>query len=121
MRFTYTFTEPGMAFCGQRVYENGEILFYFDGDYSTNYDCDCDECEYEIQDTLFPLKKSGFLTEIQNVEDVEGHVNYIKGVLHYREYKNNKIRMLADGKFVATKDYASRFNHSGDAKTLCAA
>lgn len=121
MRFTYTFTEPGMAFCGQRVYENGEILFYFDGDYSTNYDCDCDECEYEIQDTLFPIKKSGFLTEIQSVEDVEGHVNYIKGILRYREYENNKIRMLADGKFVATKDYASRFSHSGDANTRCAA
>lgn len=122
MRFTYTFTEPGMAFCGKRVYENGEILFYYDGDdYYENYECDMEDCEYQIQDEMFPISENGFLTEVRKVEDVKGHPNYIRGSLYYREYENNRIHLLTNGRFVATKDYAAQFSNSEYAPVSCAA
>ena len=45
MYFTYTFYEPGIGFCGKRVYKNGELIFSYDGDYAENYDCEDEECE----------------------------------------------------------------------------
>ena len=112
MRFTYTFYEPGMCFCGKRVYENGEILFYYDGDFAENPLCEDDDewaNEYVISDPLFPVKKSGFLEDIHDVEEVANYPGYTRGKLNYREYENNKIRYLSDGVFIATEDYASRF------------
>ena len=106
MRFTYTFMETGMAFCGKRVYENGEIIFYYDGDYAENYDCENEECEYSLADTLFPLKESGF---VEAVEKVERNNGVVRGNLHFREYINNRIFQMTDGAFVATEDYAKKF------------
>ena len=112
MRFTYTFYETGMCFCGKRVYENGEISFYYDGNYAENPLCDnSDEWaeDYVISDPLFPIKDSGFLEEIQDIEEVPNHPDYTRGKFYYREYENNKIRYLSDGVFVARKDYKLRF------------
>ena len=112
MRFTYTFYEAGMCFCGKRVYENGEISFYYDGDYAENPLCDDDDEwaeDYIISDPLFPIKESGFREEIQDVEEVANHANYIRGKLHYREYDNNKIRYLSSGVFIAIKGYTFQF------------
>lgn len=124
MRFTYTFYEPGMCFCGKRVYENGEILFYYDGDFAENPLCEDDDewaNEYVISDPLFPVKKSGFLEEIHDVEEVANYAGYTRGKLNYREYENNKIRYLSDGDFIAYKDYDSRFSKEQVPSTLCAA
>lgn len=106
MRFTYTFMETGMAFCGKRVYENGELIFYYDGDYAENYDCENEECEYSLTDTLFPLKESGFVEAVENVERNNG---VVRGNLYFREYINNRIFQMTDGEFVATEDYAKKF------------
>jgi hypothetical protein len=70
---------------------------------------------------MFPIAESGFLTEVQNVVDVDGHPNYIKGNLYYREYENNRIHILANGRFVATKDYVAQFSNSEYAPASCAA
>lgn len=124
MRFTYTFYEPGMCFCGKRVYENGEILFYYDGDFAENPLWEDDDewaNEYIISDPLFPVKKSGFLEEIHDVEEVANHAGYTRGKLNYREYENNKIRYLSDGDFIAYKDYDSRFSKEQVPSTLFAA
>ena len=106
MRFVYTFYETGMCFCGKRVYENGKIVFYYDGDYSVNYECEDEECEYALTDSMFPIKESGFTEE---------------GRLHFREYMNNRIYQMTDGFFVATEDYASRFIGEQETPALQAA
>lgn len=108
MRFTYTFYETGMCFCGKRVYENGEVSFYYDGNYAENPLCDADDEwaeDYIISDPLFPIKDGGFLEEILDVEEVAGHADYTRGKLYYREYENSKIRYLSDGVFIAHKNY----------------
>jgi hypothetical protein len=97
-----------MCFCGKRVYENGEIIFYYDGDYTENPLCDDDDEwaeDYIISDPLFPIKDSGFLEEIQDIEEVPNDPHYARGKLYYREYENKKIRYLSDGVFIAHKDY----------------
>lgn len=124
MRFTYSFYEPGMCFCGKRVYENGELLFYYDGNYLENPLCDSDSEwseEYLISDPLFPVKDSGFLEEISGVEAVDNHTDYTCGKLHYREYENSKIRYLSDGLFVAHKDYKFSFIKEQTSSEFCAA
>ena len=108
MRFTYTFYETGMCFCGKRVYENGEVSFYYDGNYAENPLCDDDDKWAEnciISDSLFPIKDRGFLEDIQDVEEVANHTDYTRGKLYYREYENSKIRYLSDGVFIAHKNY----------------
>lgn len=107
MRFTYTFYEELMGFCGKRVYENGEIIFYYDGDYAENPFCDDDEWEedYIISDPMFPIKDNGFWEEIQDVEEVADRPNYTRGKLYYREYENSTIRYLSDGVFIVHKNY----------------
>lgn len=107
--FTYTFCEPGQSFCGGRIYENGEMIFYYDGDYSENYLCEEDDelAEgYTITDTMFPIVDSGIREEIQEVEETD---HCICGKLFYREYENSKIKFLSDGYFVAIKGYKFPF------------
>ena len=91
---------------GKRVYENGELIFYYDGDYAENYDCENEECEYSLTDTLFPIKESGFVEAVGNVERNDG---VVRGNLYFREYINNRIFQMTDGAFVATEDYAKKF------------
>ena len=124
MRFTYTFYESGMCFCGKRVYENGEIALYYDGDYAENPLCDDDDewaKDYIISDPLFPVKNSGFLEEIQEVEEVTNHAEYVRGKLYYREYEHSKIRYLSNGVFIAHKDYDIPFSKEQAPSELCAA
>ena len=59
MRFTHTFYETGMCFCGQGVYENGELIFYYDGEYAENYECEYEDSDYTLCDELFPILESG--------------------------------------------------------------
>lgn len=108
MRFEYTFEEPGMAFCGKRVYENGEIIFYYDGNYCENPACEDDEWadEYALTDTSFPIKNSGF-TEAIEITDRKNQ--YISGKLYFREYENNRIYRMTDGNFIATKDFQFQY------------
>ena len=102
MRFTYTFYETGMCFCGKYVFECGEVMFGYEGDYAENYDWEYEDSEYDLMDNLFPIKESGFLEEYENIEE-KGTI--IRGKIHYREYGNNKIIKMTDGNFVAEKDY----------------
>lgn len=118
MRFTHTFYETGMCFCGKRVYENGKIVFSYDGDYAVNYECEDDECEYTLTDSMFPIKKSGFTEEVEEVKSLG--IGVI-GRLHFREYMNNRIYQKTDGVFIATEDYASRFIGEQDIPVLQAA
>lgn len=107
--FTYTFCEPGQSFCGGRIYENGEMIFYYDGDYRENYLCEEDDElaeEYTITDTMYPIVDSGIREEIQEVEETD---HCICGKLFYREYENSKIKFLSDGYFVAIKGYKFPF------------
>lgn len=107
--FTYTFCEPGQSFCGGRIYENGKMIFYYDGDYKENYLCEEDDelAEgYTITDTMFPIVDSGIREEIQAVEESD---HCICGKLFYREYENSKIKFLSDGYFVAIKGYKFPF------------
>ena len=105
MRFTHTFYETGMCFCGKRVYENGKIVFSYDGDYYENpfwEDDDEEANEYILSDSMFPIEEFGLRTVIT---DKEEYGNYITGKLYFRDYGNNKIHMMADGNFVARRDY----------------
>lgn len=106
--FTYTFCEPGMCFCGKRAYENGEIIFSYDGDYMENYLCEEDEFaeEYTITDPLFPITSDTFREEVQDVEEID---NYTRGKLFYREYENGKIKFLSNGIFNAINGYKFQF------------
>ena len=64
LRFVYTFNEIGMGFCGKRVYENGKLMFCFDGKYWENYMCDVDE-EPDVDtsiDQVLSVNESGFET-----------------------------------------------------------
>ena len=124
LRITYTFYESGMCFCGKRVYENGEVIFYYDGDYAANPFCDDgDEWadEHSISDPLFPVKKEGFLEEVCDVEEIPDHAGYTCGRLYYREYENNKIRYLSDGAFVAHESYNFEFIRKENSSELHAA
>ena len=108
LRFTYTFYEAGMCFCGKKVYENGEIILFYDGNYAENPLCDdnSEEAdEYSISDPLFPAKEYGIRKETHDVEEVPNHPDYIRGKLYYREYEEGKIRYLSDGIFIAHKGY----------------
>ena len=102
VRFTYTFSETGMCFCGKRVFENGKLVFAYDGDIAENYDWESDDSEYDLKDDLFPIKESGFLEEYKETED---NGICLCGNFHYREYGNNKIIKITDGNFVAERDY----------------
>ena len=105
MRFVHAFYEEGIGFCGQRVYENGKIIFSFDGDYCENpfWEEDDDEAkEYILFDSMFPVEEFGLRTVIT---DKEEYGNCITGKLYFRDYGNNKIHMMADGNFVARRDY----------------
>lgn len=109
MRFTYNFYETGMCFCGERIYENGKLVLYYDGDYAENplYEEDDEWArEYVLSDFLFPIKESGFLEAVENVEEI-GDIT--RGNLHYREYNYNRISKMTDGFFISVKDYATRF------------
>ena len=110
MRFTYTFYETGMCFCGESVYENGELIFYYDGDYAENPACEDDEWadDYALANSLFPIKESGFT---ESVEIVEKNGGIVRGRLHYREYENNRIYRMSDGFFVATDGYAKKYTN----------
>ena len=62
--FVYTFNEIGMGFCGKRVYENGKLMFCFDGKYWENRMCDLDE-EPDVDtliDQVLSVNESGFET-----------------------------------------------------------
>ena len=106
MRFTHTFYETGMCFCGQGVYENGELIFYYDGEYAESYEYEYEDSDYTLCDELFPIMESGIFEELEDVEAVD---NCIRGKLHYREYMNNKIFKITDGFFMASKDYTFKF------------
>ena len=106
IRFTYTFYECGMCFCGKRIYENGELIFSFDGDYADNPFCEDDDWqdeEHDLSDPLFPIKENGIFETVQDVEVLEDRT---RGKLYYREYMNGKIRVMADGDFVADKKFS---------------
>lgn len=105
MRFTYTFYETEMCFCGMRVYENGKIVFYYDGDYAENplYEEDDEWAnEYVISDLMFPIKSSGFRTLITDKNEIG---DFVSGKLCHREYDFDKIHRMTDGVFFAKKDY----------------
>ena len=106
IRLTYTFYECGMCFCGKRIYENGELIFYFDGDYAENFFCEDDDGqddEYDLSDPILPSKDNGIFEAVQDVEVLEDRT---RGKLYYREYMNGKIRIMADGCFVADKKFS---------------
>lgn len=56
MRFTYTFYEPGMCFCGKRVYENGELLL-MSSSVKSKYACSV-TCTLECPRILLSVKTS---------------------------------------------------------------
>ena len=101
MRFKYSFYETGMCFCGKRVYENGEIIFSYEGDFVENFFPDEDD-EFALSDPLFPMKDSGVFEAVQ---DIENHNEFTCGKLYYREYVNSKISVMAEGRFVAAQNY----------------
>ena len=106
MRFTYSFYECGMCFCGKRIYENGKIIFSFDGDYAENPLCEEDDeqaDEYALSDPLFPIKDSGFFEAVRDVEELSG---VTLGKLYYREYLNGRIRVMTDGCFIASENFS---------------
>ena len=119
MRIVYTFYEPGMCFCGQRVYENGKITFSFDGDYCENpyWEDDEEANEYILSDSMFPIEEFGLRTVIT---DKEEYSNCITGKLYFRDYGNNKIRIMADGNFVARRDYVFRLGKMVESDLLLA-
>ena len=105
MRFTHEFYETGLSFCGQRVYENGKMIFSFDGDYHENplwEENDEEANEYNLSDSMFPIEEFGFRTVIVDKEEND---NCITGKLYFRAYGNSKILVMADGKFAAQRDY----------------
>ena len=105
-RITYNFYETGVCFCGQRIYENGELIFCFDGYYAENPFCeddDEDSDEYALSDSIFPIKESGVFEATQDIESFEGCT---RGKLYYREYVNGKIRVMTDGCFIADKKFS---------------
>ena len=105
MRFTHEFYETGLSFCGQRVYENGKMIFSFDGDYHENplwEENDEEANEYNLSDSMFPIEEFGFRTVIVDKEEND---NCITGKLYFRAYDNSKILVMADGKFAAQRDY----------------
>lgn len=114
-RITYNFYETGMCFCGQRIYENGELIFYFNGDYAENPFCednDEDSDEYALSDPIFPIKESGVFEAVQDSEAVQGIEaleGCTRGKLYYREYANGKIRVMTDGYFIADKKFSFEF------------
>ena len=106
MRFVYTFEESGMGFCGERIYENGKLIFLYDGDYKENplYEED-DECanEYVLSDPMFPIMSFGFRTLITDKIKIG---DLTCGKLYHREYEFGKIHRMTDGEFFAKSDYA---------------
>ena len=88
------------------IIENGKVIFSFDGDYCENpfweEDDDEEANEYILSDSMFPIEEFGLRTVIT---DKEEYGNCITGKLYFRDYGNNKIRIMADGKFVARRDY----------------
>lgn len=108
MRFVYEFCEIGMAFCGKRVYENGEMIFCYDGDLRENPMCEDDEWadEYALIDAMFPIKDSGFTEAIEVTNRTE---KYMSGKLYFREYEDGRIYRMSNGFFVATKDFQFEF------------
>lgn len=118
MRFTYTFYETGCGFCGERVYENGNLIFNYDGDYSENPACEEDDEwseEYILTDTMFPIKDYGFNQKVQKEKTPEG---YFVGKLYFREYENSKIRKMTDGNFVAMENYKFKFDNEQSTTVL---
>ena len=106
LRFTYRYFECGMCFCGERIYENGVEIFKFDGDYAENYLCEEDDKEtekYLLSDSLFSIAENGIFTAVQDVGNLNGK---IAGKLYYREYLNNKIKVITNGYFIADRNYS---------------
>ena len=94
------------CFCQQvqRIYENGKIIFSFDGDYAENPLCEEDDeqaDEYALSDPLFPIKDSGFYEAVRDIEKIGG---VTLGKLYYREYLNGRIRVMTNGSFIASKN-----------------
>jgi hypothetical protein len=107
--FSYTYDEPGMCFAGEYLYQNGECVCYFDVGYDENYYAsedgyDEEEAkEYTLTDNLYSVLPSGERVEYTDIED---HGLYVTGNLHYREYNQGMIVIMADGQFKAIKSYA---------------
>lgn len=110
MRFTYTYLETGMCFCGKIIYENGDLLFYYEGDYAENPYIEDDEeeaQEYAIPDQRYPIQNFGVFEDIQDAQivDTDDAGEVIIGRLFYREYEDNLISKMSDGFFAAKKEY----------------
>ena len=107
--FNHEYYENGYCFCGKQQYQNGKCVFDYDADYSENYyasEDGYDEEEakqYTLTDNLYPILPSGERVEYTDIED---HGLYVTGNLHYREYNQGMIAIMADGEFKAIKSYA---------------
>ena len=96
------------CFCQQvqRIYENGKIIFSFDGDYAENPLCEENDeqaDEYALSDPLFPIKDSGVFEAVRDIEKLSG---VTLGKLYYREYMNGRIRVMTDGCFIASENFS---------------
>ena len=103
-KITHAYEEEGMCFCGQIIYQNGELVYQMNGDYHRDWTAEepdtwrADELEdWKIEDELYPLQDEGYIYD--TTED---------GKIHIRKYMNGRLFLKIDGEYEDSRPESER-------------
>ncbi len=71
-KIDYRFFEEGVGFCGQRIFENGTIVYHVDADYIEHWFCDDDDDDDERD----PSPEPGIHYSVENKENEDELESY---------------------------------------------